>query len=389
VRGAGGGSAGRFRSEAPTTCPPNDSPGWTKQHTKPNQNLCHPGIGSTSSKAGATSIGHEASDSSARSNATTTKGASNSASSTLAFGVFSTSDAGALAQSALGNVYANAASTSTGAASAAAGANSTARAHAGRTRSSSSSSSSAGTAKKGLFGLRILPSLPSLPHLPSIGSALGGNRASGGAAEPNALRIMGGSLAQSAGLKALLPAVPRIVPGFATDAPPMEAAVAPGNDTAAPPICGSESAVNATTCTQPTCGTPEADHYFNCTPPNANGTTDAAVMNTLNNVFGSLMDDHEAFMKRNSPPPPPFSADNETDSSSTSPKAKPASPPAPPAKKTATVAVPARIAPGLPLGAAVPAGGTVRAASLGAGPPGGYARPLVRKPIPKPVPYNR
>lgn len=244
------------------------------------------GVGSSTSKAGAYSLGRDASSAAAATNSTTTKGRATSVSSGLSRGVYTTSNSASLATSSLGDANSYSSSTASGAASAAAAANSTARALDGRGHSTSRSSASAGTAKKGLFGVSMLPVLPALPSLPaaaSIGGLKSRVMSKSRRDVPSAVGIVAATLAQTAGLKALLPKVPSITPGFASDAAPFEAAVAPGNDTAAPPVCSETVTVD---CTPPSNGT-----------DGKNGSTDP--MAALGGFFGSLMDKNQNFLNKN------------------------------------------------------------------------------------------
>jgi hypothetical protein len=249
-----------------------------------------PGIGSSSSKSGALSVGKAASDAGAAANATAVKGDAISASSSLARGVDTTTRSNSLSTSTTdGAARAAAAAASVGAFSAAAAANATARAVTGRQSSSSSSSSSAGTARKGLFGVAMLPALPGLPTLPAF-LALG-PAAFAQAPAPSALHIMGGAFAKSYGLKKLLPKVPKITPGLASDAPDIEAAVAAANATAAPPLCNATITVN---CTAPSANGTEGGNGTNVTSPLA----------AMSGLFGGLIEKNAKFMARNAPPPP-------------------------------------------------------------------------------------
>lgn len=177
---------------------------------------------------------------------------------------------------------------------------------------------------KGLFGFALLPALPSVP-------AFAAYKGSG------VTSLMANALAKTVGLKALLPAVPQIHPGFASEPPPFEAAVAPGNDTAAP------------ACTA------------NCTGDvNSTSGGNNNTMQALAGIFGDLMNKQQDFLKRNSPPPPPGAMEAAL-------KARNAT------KKSARVIIPVKKAsPSPALGGARPAAGA---------PP----RPAVKKPLPLPA----
>ncbi|GBF95261.1 hypothetical protein Rsub_08292 [Raphidocelis subcapitata] len=305
------------------------------------------GQGSSVSKSGATAFGKTSAESSADSNSTSVKGAADAASSSLALGIRSASSTTAESNSGLGPSQAVAASSASGVTSAAASANATAHAKAGRQSSRSSSSSSSGLARKGLFGFAFLPVLPPFPQLPSLSMLRGKS------AEPSAVRIVSSSLAQGAGLKALLPAVPKITPGFASDAAPIEAAVAPGNISDAAPACNNASGGN------------------NCTAP-TNSTAGNSTINPLEamgGLFSGLVAKNKEFMAKNMPPPPP----NAT---------LPARAPAPPAPKTRRVVLPTKPASAAP----TPLSEAIRSASLSDLPPlpsgsSSIPKPAVRKPV--------
>jgi hypothetical protein len=302
------------------------------------------GQGSSTANSGSTAFGKTAAESAAAANSTAVKGAADAASSGLALGIRSASSVSSESNSGLGPSQAVSASFSRGAASAAASANATARAKAGRQVSRSSSSSTTGLARKGVFGFSFLPALPGLPRLALL---------RGGGAEPSAVRTVASSLAQGAGVKALLPAVPKIHPGFASDAAPIEAAVAPGNISDAAPACNNTG--GGVNCTAPT----------NSTAAN----TTVNPLEAMGGIFGGLIQKNKDFMAKNMPPPPP----NAT---------LPAPPPPPPPPKAKRVVLPTK--PGS--AAATPLSEAIRAAALSSVPPlplpGGSSRPTVSKPVP-------
>jgi hypothetical protein len=275
------------------------APTSTQDPTPPSSRRTPPphspkGYGSSTSKSGAVSTGRDASDAAAGTNATAVYGTADAGSGSLATGTYASSGADSLAYSWNGSAHASSSAASLGATSASTATNATARSNDGRKTAHSSSSSLAGTARSGLFGFSLLPALPHFaPFQPFKGGA--------------ALSILTGAFVKSVGLKALLPAVPKIHPGFASDEPIFEQAVAPTNQTAAPPC------------------------EVNCTQDANNGTgsNTSATFDALSGIFGDLMDKNKRFLAKNTPPPPPGAYDGNL-----------AGPPAPPAKKSARVQIP-------------------------------------------------